>query len=130
MAKALLDAVGASLGPLYATAFLHAGTAVDNRRNLDPGALAGWIAGAMEGIRNRRRAEPCDKTMVDAWAPAVDAAQALSASGDELAVISAARDGAEAGMNATADLESRRGRSANWARDRGGILIPARRRPS
>ncbi|MDN5567892.1 MAG: dihydroxyacetone kinase subunit DhaK [Paracoccus sp. (in: a-proteobacteria)] len=122
MSKAFLDAVGASSGPLYATAFLRAGAAVSNRRSLDAAALAAWLAGAMQGIRDRGRAEPGDKTMVDAWAPAVDAAQAASTASDELAVMTAARDGAEAGMNATADLESRRGRSAKLgARSKGHI---------
>lgn len=122
MAKAFLDAVGASSGPLYATAFLRAGAAVADRRNLDAGALTAWLAGAMQGIRDRGRAEPGDKTMVDAWSPAVEAALAFSESGDELAVMSAARDGAEAGMKATAELESRRGRSAKLGtRSRGHI---------
>lgn len=122
MAKAFLDAVGASSGPLYATAFLRAGAAVGDRRNLDAGALAAWLAGAMQGIRDRGRAEPGDKTMVDAWAPAVEAALASAASGDESQVMGAARDGAEAGMKATADLESRRGRSAKLgARSKGHI---------
>lgn len=123
MAKAFLDAVGASSGPLYATAFLRAGAAVSDRQNLDASALATWLAAAMQGILDRGRAEPGDKTMVDAWAPAVEAATAAAASiGEELAVISAARDGAETGMKATADLESRRGRSAKLgARSRGHI---------
>ena len=123
MAKAFLDAVGASSGPLYATAFLRAGTAVGDRLNLDGPALAEWLAAALQGIRDRGRAEPGDKTMIDAWAPAVAAArQTARDGGDERAVITAARDGAEAGMKATADLESRRGRSAKLgARSRGHI---------
>lgn len=123
MAKAFLDAVGASSGPLYATAFLRAGTAVGDRLNLDGPALAEWLAAALQGIRDRGRAEPGDKTMIDAWAPAVAAArQTARDGGDERAVIAAARDGAEAGMKATADLESRRGRSAKLgARSRGHI---------
>ncbi|SNT76507.1 dihydroxyacetone kinase subunit DhaL [Paracoccus seriniphilus] len=122
MAKAFLDAVGASSGPLYATAFLRAGAAVSDRRNLGPNALALWLAAALQGIRDRGRAEAGDKTMIDAWVPAVEAAQKAAASGSELAVLQAARDGAEAGMKATADLESRRGRSAKLgARSRGHI---------
>lgn len=122
MAKAFLDAVGASSGPLYATAFLRAGAAVSDRLNLDAGALAAWLAAALQGVRDRGRAEPGDKTMIDAWVPAVARAQEAVATGAELAVIEAARDGAEAGMKATADLESRRGRSAKLgARSKGHI---------
>lgn len=122
MAKAFLDAVGASSGPLYATAFLRAGAAVGDRLNLDAGALAAWLAAALQGVRDRGRAEPGDKTMIDAWVPAVARAQEMVSSASELAVIEAARDGAEAGMKATADLESRRGRSAKLgARSKGHI---------
>ena len=122
MAKAFLDAVGASSGPLYATAFLRAGAAVGDRLNLDADALAAWLAAAMQGVCDRGRAEPGDKTMVDAWAPAVERAKDAAPSGSELAVLEAARDGAETGMKATADMESRRGRSAKLgARSRGHI---------
>lgn len=110
MAKAFLDAVGASSGPLYATAFLRAGAAVSDRLNLDPEGLTSWLSGALQGVRDRGRAEPGDKTMIDAWVPAVEAASATT--GGELAVIRAARDGAERGMQATAAMEARRGRSA------------------
>lgn len=113
MAKAFLDAVGASSGPLYATAFLRAGTAVGNRLNLDGPGMAGWLAAACQGIRDRGRAEPGDKTMIDAWVPAVAAATRAAQDGrSTLDVLIAARDGAEQGMESTAALESRRGRSA------------------
>ncbi|QEN88502.1 dihydroxyacetone kinase subunit L [Labrys sp. KNU-23] len=113
MAKAFLDAVGASSGPLYATAFLRAGSAVANRLNLDAGAMAAWIAAASQGIRDRGRAELGDKTMVDAWAPAAAAALSHADRGaSTLETLTAARDAAEAGMRATAAMESKRGRSA------------------
>lgn len=122
MAKAFLDAVGASSGPLYATAFLRAGAAVGDRLNLDAGALAAWLSAALQGVRDRGRAEPGDKTMIDAWVPAVEAAMGAAGTGSELKVMQAARDGAETGMKATADLEARRGRSAKLgARSRGHI---------
>lgn len=113
MAKAFLDAVGASSGPLYATAFLRAGSAVGNRLNLDSGAMAGWIGAASQGIRERGRAEPGDKTMVDAWAPAAAVAQSRASKGaSTLETLMAARDAAEEGMQSTAAMESKRGRSA------------------
>lgn len=125
MAKAFLDAVGASSGPLYATAFLRAGTAVSHRLNLDGVGMAEWISAACQGIRDRGRAEPGDKTMIDAWAPAADAAtQAAKAGGSALEVLVAARDGGEAGMKATAALESRRGRSAKLGERSVGHIDP------
>ena len=125
MAKAFLDAVGASSGPLYATAFLRAGTAVGNRLNLDSTGMADWLAAASQGIRDRGRADPGDKTMIDAWVPAVEAATAAAENGKStLEVLIAARDGAEAGMKATAAMESRRGRSAKLGERSIGHIDP------
>lgn len=125
MAKAFLDAVGASSGPLYATAFLRAGTAVSNRLNLDGTGIAEWLAAASQGIQDRGRAAPGDKTMIDAWVPAVDAAnEAAKAGKSTLDVLIAARDGAEAGMKATAAMESRRGRSAKLGERSIGHIDP------
>jgi dihydroxyacetone kinase len=125
MAKAFLDAVGASSGPLYATAFLRAGTAVSNRLNLDGTGIAEWLAAASQGIQDRGRAAPGDKTMIDAWVPAVEAAnEAAKAGKSTLDVLIAARDGAEAGMKATAAMESRRGRSAKLGERSIGHIDP------
>ncbi len=112
MAKAFLDAVGASSGPLYASAFRNAGAAVSDRLNLDAAAMVAWIEGITDGIRSRGGAEPGDKTMIDAWVPAAEAARAALAEGGDLAAcLEAASRGAAAGRDATADMESRRGRS-------------------
>ena len=125
MAKAFLDAVGASSGPLYATAFLRAGTAVGHRLNLDATAMAEWIAAASQGIRDRGRAEPGDKTMVDAWAPAADAAKAIADTGaSSLDVIKAASAGAKDGMEKTANIPARRGRSSKLGERSLGHIDP------
>ncbi len=125
MAKAFLDAVGASSGPLYATAFLRAGTAVGDRLNLDASALASWIAAASQGIQDRGRAEPGDKTMVDAWAPAADLAKAAAGDGaSTLEVINAAAEGAKEGMEKTANIPARRGRSSKLGERSLGHIDP------
>ncbi|SMC82928.1 homodimeric dihydroxyacetone kinase [Primorskyibacter flagellatus] len=125
MAKAFLDAVGASSGPLYATAFLRAGTAVKDRLNLDAGAMAAWIGAASDGVQERGRAAPGDKTMVDAWVPAAEAARACAEAGDDvLACLDAACAGAERGMNFTRDIESKRGRSAKLGARSVGHIDP------
>jgi dihydroxyacetone kinase phosphoprotein-dependent L subunit len=113
IAHAFLTAVGASSGPLYAGAFRGAAGAVAHRLNLDGVALAAWVKGMSDGILARGGAQPGDKTMIDAWMPAAEAAvKAAESGGDELAVLQAARDAAKAGMDYTAKIESRRGRSA------------------
>ena len=113
MAKSFLDAVGASSGPLYASAFRRAGQSVSSRLNLDAGALVDWIEGICVGIQSRGGAQVGDKTMIDAWVPAVaKAKEALQSGADLNGCLDAAIAGATSGRDFTATIESRRGRSA------------------
>lgn len=112
IALAFLDSVGASVGPLYASAFKRAGEAVADRLNLDAAALVAWLTGLSDGIIERGGATAGDKTMVDAWQPAVAAAQTCHAEGgSSIECLSAAAGQARVGATATAKMISRRGRS-------------------
>lgn len=113
-AMALMSKVGGAAGPLYGTAFLRASTSLGDTTDIDPGALAGAIQAARDGIVARGKAESGDKTMVDAWTPAVDAAaaQAAAGDGDVLKVLLAAAEAAEAGAVATDPLIARKGRAS------------------
>ncbi|MFD1798169.1 dihydroxyacetone kinase subunit DhaK [Paracoccus aurantiacus] len=123
MGSAFLDAVGASSGPLYATAFQYAGHAVADRLDLDAPALAALIAAAADGITTRGGAVIGDKTMADAWIPAADVAR-QNADTDVVRLMQAVAKAAEAGMNATADLEARKGRAAKLGKRSLGHVDP------
>ncbi|MGH2781463.1 MAG: dihydroxyacetone kinase subunit DhaL, partial [Thermoleophilaceae bacterium] len=78
---ALVSSVGGAAGPLYGTLFLQMGTASAGREELD---LAGWTAAleaAVNGVQARGKAEPGDKTMVDALVPALEALRAAAGEG-------------------------------------------------
>uniref|UniRef100_UPI0005BCDA75 dihydroxyacetone kinase subunit DhaL n=1 Tax=Actinomyces polynesiensis TaxID=1325934 RepID=UPI0005BCDA75 len=77
VAKTLMSTVGGAAGPLYGTAFLRAAKACPDGP-LDSAAVVAMLAGGLEGIQARGKAEPGDKTMVDAWTPAVEAARAAA----------------------------------------------------
>ncbi|WP_457964985.1 dihydroxyacetone kinase subunit DhaL [Arthrobacter sp. D1-29] len=113
-AMTLMSKVGGAAGPLYGTAFLRAATFLGDAIEVDPAALAGALAAARDGIVARGKAETGDKTMVDAWTPAVEAAQAAAADadGNVLAVLVAAAEAAEAGAAATDPLVARKGRAS------------------
>lgn len=113
-AMTLMSKVGGAAGPLYGTAFLRAATAVGDAAEVEPAAWAGALAAARDGIVARGKAEPGDKTMVDAWTPAVDAARAAADGGspDVLGVLVAAAEAAEAGAVATDPLIARKGRAS------------------
>ena len=113
MARAFLDAVGASAGPLYATGLEDAAAAVADRLNLDPQGLAEWIAGLAAGIARRGGAGPGQKTMLDAWHPAAAAATEAARTGATLgATLDAAAQAARAGMEGTAPMQATKGRAA------------------
>jgi phosphoenolpyruvate---glycerone phosphotransferase subunit DhaL len=110
---ALVSSVGGAAGPLYGTLFLQMGTASAGREELD---LAGWTAAleaGVEGVQARGKAEPGDKTMVDALVPAVESLRAAGDDGGGLAdALRRSADAAEEGMKATIPLEARRGRAS------------------
>lgn len=112
-AMALMSKVGGAAGPLYGTAYLRAATSLGDTADIDAEALASALAAARDGVVARGKAETGDKTMIDAWTPAVEAAQnAASDGGDVLAVLQAAAEAAEVGAVATDPLVARKGRAS------------------
>jgi dihydroxyacetone kinase-like protein len=112
-AKGFLNAVGASSGPLYATAFMGAAGAAGAREEMPLTAAPALIVAMAEGIRSRGKAEPGEKTMVDVWAPAAAAADHGMKSGLPLPEIMARmRDAAAAGAESTKTMIATRGRSS------------------
>ncbi|MFK8034295.1 MAG: dihydroxyacetone kinase subunit DhaL [Hyphomicrobiales bacterium] len=123
--NAFLNAVGASAGPLYATAFLRASDAVSDRLNLGALSLVSLISAMKNGIEDRGGAHLGDKTMLDAWIPAAKAAgQAQKTGMTALECMVAASKAAETGMNSTLDLRSKRGRSAKLGARSVGHIDP------
>ena len=111
VAATLMSKVGGAAGPLYGTAFLRAAKAVDG--DLDAEAVVAMIAGALDGIVARGKATTGEKTMVDAWAPALAAAQAAAAAGaSPAATLRAAADAATEGAAATIPLQATKGRAS------------------
>lgn len=83
------------------------------------------LAAALEGIQARGKAEPGDKTMVDAWGPAVTAARAAAdGGGTPEEVLAAAAAGAEQGAAATEPLRARKGRASYLGERSVGHLDP------
>ncbi len=108
VAMALISKVGGAAGPLYGTLFLQMGNKAAGRTELD---IAGWteaLQAGVDGVKARGKAEPGDKTMLDALLPALDALRA----GDGDGALERSADAAEEGMRATTPLEARKGRAS------------------
>ncbi|MET3903500.1 dihydroxyacetone kinase subunit DhaL [Paenarthrobacter sp. 4246] len=112
-AMALMSKVGGAAGPLYGTAYLRAATSLGDAAEIDAETLAAALAAARDGVVARGKAELGDKTMIDAWTPAVEAAQKAAAGGaDPVGVLEAAAEAAETGAMATDPLVARKGRAS------------------
>ncbi len=79
IAMTLISTVGGASGPLYGTAFLKAAEPVGDAEEIDGETLVALLTAARDGIVSRGKAESGDKTMIDAWTPAVEAASAALA---------------------------------------------------
>ena len=124
VAKTLMSTVGGAAGPLYGTAFLRASKAAGDGE-LDGAGVAAVIAGALEGIQARGKATTGEKTMVDAWTPALEAARTAAESGsDPAAVLEAAATAAESGATATEPMRATKGRASYLGERSIGHLDP------
>lgn len=110
----LISSVGGASGPLYGTFFMRGGMAVDAKEELTGEDLATMLQAAVDGVVQRGRAQPGDKTMVDAWLPAIKALRE-SLDGDNsntIAALSKAVTAAEQGMKDTIPMLAKKGRAS------------------
>jgi dihydroxyacetone kinase-like protein len=109
----LVSKVGGASGPLYGTFFLRFGTALAGASPITPEVVGEAFKAGVGGILARGKAELGDKTMYDAWAPALDAYDAAVAGGSDLAgALNAAAEAAAKGRDATVPLVARKGRAS------------------
>ncbi len=109
---ALVSSVGGAAGPLYGTLFLQMGQATAGKSDLDlPGFTAALDAG-VQGVIKRGKAEPGDKTMLDALGPAVEALREAGDDTDVAGALGRAAEAAREGMEATIPMVARKGRAS------------------
>ena len=113
VATILIKTMGGSAGPLLGTFFLRAGASCADKSELGPADVVALFQAGVDGIQQRGKAAAGDKTMMDAWLPAVDAMRAALEAGSGLAdILERGAAAAEAGMRATVDMQARKGRGS------------------
>jgi dihydroxyacetone kinase-like protein len=111
--KTLVATVGGASGPLWGSAFRAAGRSLGDADGFDGEGLAVALDAALAAVVDLGAAQPGDKTMVDALAPATAALRERLAAGDPVAAaVGAAADAAEAGALATTPMQARKGRAS------------------
>ncbi|MYL84771.1 dihydroxyacetone kinase ADP-binding subunit DhaL [Desulfovibrio aerotolerans] len=109
----LMSSVGGASGPLYGTFWLKGGLAVDGKEALSAEDFLRMIEAGVDGIRQRGRPEPGDKTMYDLWAPVVAALKTRAGNGDDVAALVAAiLPVAAKALADTIPLQARKGRAS------------------
>jgi phosphoenolpyruvate---glycerone phosphotransferase subunit DhaL len=113
VATVLIKTMGGSSGPLLGTFFLRAGSACAEKSELAAADVVALFQAGVEGIQQRGKAAPGDKTMLDALLPAVDAMRGALEAGSGLAeILERGAAAAEAGMRATVSMAARKGRAS------------------
>ncbi len=114
VSEAFADEVGASIGPLYEAAFDAAANTVAGTDEIADAETWARVLDAMtRAMREVGKAEPGDKTLIDAWLPAAEAAAAASGEGKGVSETpEAASIAAWAGVEKTKALIPKRGRAS------------------
>jgi dihydroxyacetone kinase-like protein len=111
--RTLISKVGGASGPLYGTAYREMAKALGDAPEVDDATLSAALRAGLDGIVRLGKAEEGDKTMVDAWLPAVAAFDAAVGSGSSLAdAAGEAAKAAAGGAEATIPMQARKGRAS------------------
>ncbi|MFJ7274158.1 dihydroxyacetone kinase subunit DhaL [Kitasatospora sp. NPDC098663] len=115
----LISKVGGASGPLYGKAFRAIGAALPDpappgsAEPVGPATVAEALAAGLDAVRALGKAVPGDKTIVDAYTPAVAAFRSAAGAGAALPeAASAAADAADQGARDTIPLQARKGRAS------------------
>lgn len=126
VSMALISKVGGASGPLYGTAFLRAASELgEGAGEVKPPEAAAAVEAALAGVKQRGKAEPGEKTMVDALDPAARAARAAADGGGGVPeVLRAAADAAREGAEATIPMVATKGRASYLGERSAGHVDP------
>jgi dihydroxyacetone kinase-like protein len=110
---ALISKVGGASGPLYGSFYLALGKELGDAAEVEDDRLAAALRAGYEGVVARGKAQLEDKTMLDAWHPALEALDASLAGGRDLGqALDEAEQAAAAGVKATIPMVARKGRAS------------------
>ena len=113
-------------GTLMATGLMRGGKAVAGRQELSASDMKVFFAAFLQGVMDRGKAKPGEKTLVDVLVPAVEAMESFAA--DDVALIwKQAEEGAARGIEAAKGLEAQHGKAAVFREKTIGLEDPGGR---
>jgi dihydroxyacetone kinase-like protein len=109
----LISSVGGASGPLYGTFYMRSGMATTAKEELTGEDVVELLQAGVDGVIQRGRAQPGDKTMVDVLLPTMDTLRTAVAAGKSpVEAIREAVATAEEAMKNTIPLQARKGRAS------------------
>jgi dihydroxyacetone kinase-like protein len=109
----VMNCDGGSTGPLLGSFFMGMSDAVAGQTDLDCAALVAMFEGGIRKLAKQSRAGVGDKTMMDAFLPALDALHAATPSGCIRTALQQAAEAAATGAEATQQFRAKFGRARN-----------------
>lgn len=108
----MAKAAPSTMGTLMATGFMRGGKALKGKSELGKEEITTFFEAFVQGIMDRGKAKPGEKTIIDALYPASEALKASEGSLSE--ALAAAKAAAGAGVEATKDMVAQHGRAAYY----------------
>jgi dihydroxyacetone kinase phosphoprotein-dependent L subunit len=115
---------GGTSGPIWGTAFLRAGGAAAEFREIGPAQVVLMLRAAFNGIAQRGGASLGDKTLLDSLGPWIDCfeREAVNSGTPPLLALERASEAADQAARATSELVAKRGRASyTGERSRGSV---------
>jgi len=113
-------------GTLMATGLMRGGKAVSDRQELSASDMKVFLAAFLQGVMDRGKAKPGEKTLVDILLPAVEAMEA-SVTDDAALIWKQAEEGAVRGIEAAKALQAQHGKAAVFREKTVGLEDPGGR---
>ena len=121
----LMMEIGGSMGPLYGVMFTGFADALKDVEDIDDAAFERMLRNGLEEVQSIGDAKVGDKTLIDAFAPALQAFSAAAANGESFAAaLDALVVAAETGRDRTVDLVAKIGRASRLGERSRGVLDP------
>lgn len=113
VAWAVMGCDGGSTSPLLGSLFMGMGDAVGGKTELDSAGLVAMFEGGIGKLHKQSRAQIGDKTMMDAFLPALEALKSADPAQGFTAALKKAAEAAAQGAEATKTMRAKFGRARN-----------------
>ena len=125
IASSFLSAVGASAGPLYATALMRGGAKLKDLSVINSSHISDFFEAAANGIQDRGKANLGDKTMLDVWLPTAEKIKETSNNTEDIIeILEKGSHAANESMLSTKKMLSKKGRSSKLGERSKGHIDP------